>query len=416
MNTDRGTRDFIMLFTKNNNGLQDGKDAFAMILYDQSAEKPTNQPFNASFEDINLVAGIVFGTLTFEEPSDVGMIQQYALYFAEDATGTGRVYIASTTVESPQISVPFTSRGSLDWILLYSKNANGDQDFPWTGPFYDDTGAPPTSSVSDVQFTDDDTVGGTLTGFASWSEPADIAEIEVYAVYLAEDASGAQQQLVGTYPRNCDSGQCSFFLNAVARGRRDFILVYAQNSYGLGPMPAAASFQFYDASSDVPPSYSQVQNLEFTDVDNDIDEIGGDVTWTVASDLATYRSYVLEIGRDAEGADKTFIKSLMNPQAVKLTIDDSTLRVSSDFVLVYCANDIGNQLVPASGHLYDASNLIPVVTVSDVVLTDVDSELYELSGDVSWTPPDDAGTVLHYAMYLAEDVDGLNKAKVGDDV
>eukprot|EP00434_Breviolum_minutum_P013777 symbB.v1.2.012153.t1/scaffold793.1/size162056/2 len=63
--------------------------------------------------------------------------------------------------------------------------------------------------------------------------------------------------------------------------------------------------------------------------------------------------------------------------------------------------------------IYTESSL---ATVSDVNLLDLDLDLEELGGDVSWTPPVDASRVQLYRAFLALDSVGLQRSQIGEDI
>eukprot|EP00972_Heterocapsa_arctica_P085222 12557801-Heterocapsa_arctica.AAC.1 len=86
----------------------------------------------------------------------------------------------------------------------------------------------------------------------------------------------------------------------------------------------------------------------------------------------------------------------------------NTAKSSHSHVLVFTASSLGEQTTPASVTIVDAS-----ASASIAALSDLDLDTGDLGGAATWAAPADVSLVANYAVYLAEDAIGTNKAHLG---
>ncbi|CAE7176738.1 unnamed protein product, partial [Symbiodinium necroappetens] len=83
---------------------------------------------SVSFSDEDSVATYVKGEVTWtrQDNLDYGFVEAFAVYLADDASGSNELFVASTTSSHSQLTVPAgTLAGGRSFVLVYCENALG---------------------------------------------------------------------------------------------------------------------------------------------------------------------------------------------------------------------------------------------------------------------------------------------------
>ncbi|CAE8590871.1 unnamed protein product, partial [Polarella glacialis] len=384
--TFRGSRDHVLVYTENANGLQ--TIPAAMTLYDESSSVALADVSDIRFQDEDPRPGWLRGQVTFEEQDDVAPVSGYLLYLALEAGGAVRSLLGSVAAGSAAFDIPLdTRRGSFDWILVFSQNSNGLQSTAVSARLLDNGNRTPGVHVTDLLFEDEDNLNGSISGNMTWAEPDDLGEVAEYAVYLAEDPSGAVKTLVAK------TADPSLDLLGVQRDSNDWLLVYPSNAFGLATTPLAA--RLFDLSPHVPAA--STSSPSFQDLDSRGGFLEGRITWVEPADTSTLTHYAVFLSTASQGADKVQLGDDVPVGTNTLDVAAGTLRLDWTKVLVFTKNNFGLQRAqPASFDLYDDPGLPPTAPVSQIVFEDRDDDAGEVGGTISWLPPTGADALTSF--------------------
>ena len=191
-----------------------------------------------------------------------------------------------------------------------------------------------------------------------------------------------------------------------------YLTVGAEDSSGhheMTPVYVAIVDKF---SSDLTPTVS-VSDLTFEDTDPHAWTIGGEVTWTPPADLSGVSQYTTFVATDAFGANKVFAAADVLAGVNSARIPAGTKLLANKFlyshILVYTRSGGGLQSEPVAIKITDRTSKPPASTVASVTFVDMDTDLGEVGGNVTWTPEEDVLDVTGYAVYLATSAGGSNR-------
>lgn len=154
-----------------------------------------------TFSDTDSTGGSIAGTITWEQPLSLTDLT-YAIYMAYDNSGSygkkladGIAGSSTSYTISPAITRE-TSDGSYpaNWIIIYPELQGTMQGISVAASLelYDDSGAiPPAPAFNSVDFSDEDSRGGYISGTIRWdfSGNADLAYTTHYVVTIADRKS-----------------------------------------------------------------------------------------------------------------------------------------------------------------------------------------------------------------------------------
>lgn len=257
--------------------------------------------------------------------------------------------------------------------------------------------APPTVSVSQLQFTDEDLDTYELGGPVTWTVPADTSQVTHYDVVLARDSTGTGESQVGLGV-SVSATQVTLPENT-ALVAYTHVLVFTANADGRQATPSAWPLSDYAAS---------VSNVAFTDYDLDNREIGGPVTWNQPSDVSGVVNYVTYVATSNAGTTRSQLGIVVVGTNVFNIPLESSLG-SWTKILVYTRSSLFEQTTPAFRSIADSTAVFTSLGFSDL---DLDGG--ELGGYATWSVSGSMSLVAHYAVYLAESSTALNRRQQGD--
>jgi hypothetical protein len=402
------SRDWILIYTENPNGLQ-LEPAFVRLL-DNTSMAPESQVTNLRFEDTDKRTGVIAGMIQWIEPPYLADITGYSVFMATDASGTERLTIRqSITVGTTQVFLPPTERRSRDWIVVYTENAYGMSSVPAAFHVFDDDGMPPNATVSSVLFWDVDTMEDSVNGIITWFEPEDSASVQYYAVYFVVE--GEEEEQIAQIPFG--TNQWPVPANTALNASRHYIKVVTGNVYGL-QLPEVLEMPLYDNIGTVPGSF--VTGVAATDMDDGLGQVSMTISWTPPT--AEYFAVAVLFATDPQGSDRFQVGQDVPMGTNSLIVPAGTQLLGRDFVLVVVYNQTSSAFlaIPKSLKLHDDSLSVPQVSVSGVSFTDEDPNIRKIQGAISWVPPANVATINAYVVYLATDASGSSKTQLGQAV
>eukprot|EP00435_Cladocopium_sp_Y103_P019251 s1118_g4.t1 len=362
------------------------------------------QVTNLNIDDLDLDLGELGGSVVWDVPAAESLVTHYNLYFGRlshsygtDSWGEWELWtptqdlLLGTSIWWNFINIAAeTAIGSSDYLLLYAASALQEQTWPATRYIPDDF-----FDVRELTFTDLDLDPAELGGVLDWKEHSYRYKVESYHVYLASDAAGTGRKRL-TNETGVASGTSEFDVPAdtsvtlTGGATATHFVVYQQTSLAEETTPAAL------AISDT--------GVLFTDLDLDVNELGGNVSWEQpALDTSLISHYLVYFSMDSAGADRdsaTYDECAVHyGRASDLGGYANNTEYLYDYILVYAKSSWAEQTTPS------------YIRIVDSDMPDLD--IVDLQGQLDWTPPENvSGEVITYAVYLAQSADGLNKELV----
>eukprot|EP00913_Durusdinium_trenchii_P017139 g16119.t1 len=346
-------------------------------------------------------------------------------------------------LESAQVTEYYIYLGdSYGYVLVYASSSLAEQTTPAAHIIYD-----ANASVSNVNFVGKDLdleEPTDLGGYVSWVEPAsDLDRVMAYSVYLSLDDIGTgrskveQDVLVGS----------NELLVPPETPRQSFtrFVVYTRSTLVEQSTPTA--HLLFDTTA-------MPQNLDFLDIDVDRGEMGGNLTWMAPTDPTHVTEYVLYLGENAHGLDRSILGNV-SWDTFEFFVPLNTLILNFTHLLVYSKSDLAEMTTPAALLIRDSiaewppgdlavafpgdtditgmtwigvwitafgvEQQTPSVTqvvdtissVGFVKFADEDLDALQLAGTISWGPPAEITYNQDYVIYFAQSETGTARSLVG---
>ncbi|CAL1130807.1 unnamed protein product [Cladocopium goreaui] len=137
---------------------------------------------------------------------------------------------------------------------------------------------------------------------------------------------------------------------------------------------------------------ASVSQIQFLDLDLDLDQYGGTISWSEPSDLAAVQIYRLyfnnSAGRLAIGSASPGSSSFALP---------AEMGYEGGEILIYTASSLVEQSTPTTAELSDT-----LAVIGNATFPDFDLDATDLGGTLQWEPPNrDVSKVSHYMIYMA---------------
>ncbi|CAE6912079.1 unnamed protein product [Symbiodinium natans] len=343
---------------------------------------------NVSFTDLDLDAGELGGTVSFLPPASAERVVSYVAYLS---TGFGDSMSDRTCEEAVGI-LPDTALANFTHVLIYTKSRLAEQSTPVAISLQDNN-----ASASTVLFADLDLDLGDIGGPLLWRAPADTSLVTHYEVYLTNDTMAQWREHYATLP----VGTTNLQIRAEKRLMTEstylsHFLVYTRSE--LVEQSTPSMHQIVD-------EFASVSNISFTDLDLDLDEIGGLVSWDAAAKTDLVEGYNLYVADSPDGSFRSQVEDGVNVTTLEILYD--TPRQNFSHLVVYTRSALVEQTTPVSAALLDSS-----ATVSNVTFTDYDLDATDIAGPLEWAPPSDISEVATYVVYLARSAPVFGGARV----
>ncbi|CAE7216619.1 unnamed protein product, partial [Symbiodinium sp. CCMP2456] len=327
------------------------------------------------------------GDILWLAPTDVRRVLGYRVYLSTGLrAGQPRSLIGSEiAVGATQNFLPAES-AMQTWthVAVFTRSQLVEQTTP-AGASISDT----SSSVSAMDFPDDDLDQFEIGGLLSWKNPSDFSEVIDYEVYLAEDSNGTNRSYLG----NVSVGTNSFDVPAET-GLQSFshLVVYTRSPLVEQSTPEALR---------IIETVASVSAISFVDLDLDTDELGGRLLWQEPASTERVEFYVVYLALDSVGTGGevpvgTQRTTLPTVNITALDILYDTPRQNFSHLVIYTRSSLAEQTTPVAAALSDT-----FATVSNVTFADYDLDATDIGGPLTWDPPGDVSEVVTYIVYLA---------------
>ncbi|CAE7217945.1 unnamed protein product, partial [Symbiodinium microadriaticum] len=150
-------------------------------------------------------------------------------------------------------------------------------------------------------------------------------------------------------------------------------------------------------------TFVQAQQVSFTDLDLDVNQFGGNLTWQQPSlDTGLITHYMVYFGLDAAGLDNRYLFTYVPQPFSEIAIpaetslyhpsyfgaDNTSMLFAAclqrlNYLLVYARSTLAEQTTPAYVGIIDSD-----MPVKDVFWVGEDLDINDLQGTLQWTPPE----------------------------
>ncbi|CAE7213789.1 unnamed protein product, partial [Symbiodinium pilosum] len=358
------------------------------------------------------------GNVTWQEPAVSDRVQDYLLYFAEDAIGTNRSPVGSIVPvgTSRELLAPEISQlPAFTHLVIYTRSYLVEQTTPGYFALSDTI-----SIVSSIVFEDLDLDFNDLGSNITWTEPIVNQQVTEYYVYLADGSEPAKT--LGDNGNMPWTGRSQLGVVSVGtdmlfvppetpRNGYSHVVIYASSDLvePLGPTAGQAR-QTTPQYLVVHDANASVSNVDFVGKDLDLEDLGGVVSWNApGSDYDRVLSYVVYLSLDDIGTNRSQIEQDVPYGTNMLLTPPETPRNAYTRFVVYTKSTLVEQTTPTAHSLFDTSAL-----ARNLDFLDIDVDRGELAGNLTWDPPSDELHVVRYNVYLSENAYGLGRHYLGN--
>jgi len=268
------------------------------------------------------------------------------------------------------------------------------------------------SSVSSLEFYDQDLDSGQVGGTIRWTPPTDIWRVLNYNIYYATSTTGSGRSQHGFLPPGSlfGPGQTAVGTNSIfvtpnhPDGNFTRIVVYTQSRLAEESTPVQIKLIDY---------FSPVSFMTFLDGDLDSLEVGGVIYWEPPVVPPTLERYQIYFATDTLGLTRSSVGAAV-VGGNSISLPANTPYHSHTHLLVYSQSAIHEMTTPSFAFLSDVAE-----SVSQIVFVDYDLDANEMFGTISWLPPGSPGTpegVVAYSLYFALSPIGEGRVEFGEDV
>jgi len=393
MNTAKSTFTHVVVYSRSS--LVEQSTPVGLLIQDASGGIS-----NLAFPDEDLDPLELGGTVTWSPPVDTSQVAHYAVYLAENSAGDGRESIGNASLHTNSISLPSeTGKESNTHIVVYASSSTAEQTTPQSLSIVDTS-----ASVGSVVLIDYDLDDSQLGGTVTWSAPGDASQVSLYRVFFATSSSGASRSKLGEDVEvGTNFAVCP--MDTHDNGN-SYIVIYARSA--LAEQSTPTPFPIDDSAG-------SVSAISLTDLDLDISDLGGTVTWNAPADTALITYYTAYLATAFTGNDRSLIGSdpmgvLEGTTSIDITAD--TEMGLYTHLVVYARSELAEQTTPEGLTIVDIAR-----SVSGIAFTDLDLDPSDLGGALTWAPPVDVSFIIQYAIYLATgSTAGVERSQLSSDL
>ncbi|CAJ1423652.1 unnamed protein product [Effrenium voratum] len=243
---------YLLVLTGNEHGYMSSGASTALV----DRAYPVNLPSQIQFDDADMDAGQIGGSLTVMRASDETDVTSYTAYYGSSAASDssaqvaliGEILVASLPSGStsavftiPMNTAPPGAVGVFNgasYFLGFSKNSLGESLSGISASLVDKTNFFPTVAVSSVAFVDADLSSGLVGGSVTWLAPADTAGLTQYTVVFALDAAGTGRHPICSVAIGTHSCVVPLSTSLSAGGGSfAYVIVFTNNGFGEAGEP-----------------------------------------------------------------------------------------------------------------------------------------------------------------------------------
>jgi len=345
------------------------------------------------YDGLDLDAEELGGNISWLPPNLTERVHVYRVYLAESIDGLSRWWIPpEVEVGSNRLLLPAdTLRGNFSHILVYTKSELAEQTTPASLAFVDTA-----EKAANVSFVDEDLDHGHIGGKLQWDPPEDLGPITDYWIYLSADMMGNNRSYLGS----TTVGVNELLVPAdtpLLTGMDSYLLVFARSLLQEQTTPVG-TLVFDRVAS--------VSQVAFEDHDLDLEEIGGNVTWSEPVDLEQLEAYRLYLS----GFGSSSLITEVSKGTTEALLETETALGDYTELQIYTKSQLAEQTTPVSFSLSDTSFYVIQET-----FTDLDLDTTDLGGPFSWVEAKDDAQVTFYNIYLGFDcTENITLVNVGN--
>ncbi|CAE6912196.1 unnamed protein product [Symbiodinium natans] len=337
---------------------------------------------NIRFVDQDLDVIDLGGEIHWDAPSAMRRVSEFLVELATDElVPTDRSQIGlNVPAGTNQILAPAdTEPLHYTRFVVYTKSTLAEQTTPVGYHFVDKS-----SPVLNISFFDFDLDETDLYGDLLWEAPLDEDEVLQYLVYMAENSTGKERSLVGIANKGVHN--MSIVPETPLLNYTHF-LIYTASPLSEQTTPAA--HLIFDA-------VASVSDIGFEDRDLDVQEVGGNVTWTAPAVEDRVELYRIYVANSPTGDARFQVASEVAGTIASKVATETPIPAMSN-LLIYTQSALMEQTTPAYHAITDN-----FASVSNITFPEFDLDAGDLGGELSWDPPEDESLVTAYNIYFGK--------------
>lgn len=370
---------------------EEGPASAPQLVISDELPVPKSSPSNAAFTDTDAVGSQLGGRFAWTKAADESEITAYSVYFlTEGGTKLSKLGEASAGTAAYDVPAHTVIPAGAVQIGVYASNLYGDSKTGAVVPI-NDLGGIPLFAPSQLQFTDEDSVGGSIGGTVSWVPAAFEGGITQYALYFL-DTAGAKLGLIGETAADVSSYLISPG-TALPVGASK-LGVYSKNAAGEMTQGAIAAFSDNRTGS-VPKAAA------FIDMDSTSFRIGGNVTWTLPASEGDITGYALYY-KDVKMKKLSKLGEVSAGTSVYAIPVNTPIPSGALYISVIAINDSGETAEASDVLIRDRHPVVfkPQFAPMHAVFTDTDADVAQIAGRITWTLAMNEEAVSHYEVYF----------------
>ncbi|WP_113672757.1 Ig-like domain-containing protein [Vallitalea guaymasensis] len=154
----------------------------------------------------------------------------------------------------------------------------------------------------------------------------------------------------------------------------------------------------------------------FTDIDNNGEQISGNVTWTAAADETKITHYgVFYVGTDGSKGSQIGADIAKGTTYIVNISADTAIPSNTNRIAVYSKNANGYSATGKEITIVDVDTDLPTQLAATASFTDGDNNGGQISGNVTWTAAADETKITHYGVFYVG-TDGSKGSQIGADI
>ncbi|CAJ1389091.1 unnamed protein product [Effrenium voratum] len=356
---------------------------------------------NATLVDEDLDLEEIGGRISWLPPPDASRVWLYRAFLAEDELGAGRSQ--GQDVMAPSLEANLSAELPLEdftHLVVYTASRLVEQTTPTASELSDTVRVVPRISFDDYDL-DLTEVGGTV----QWEAPSPDSFVVSYRIVLAlrNDSLGNESILALLENETRSSGRWQALATLATQGAEAPSLALKEL-----PLQGATHLLVFAASSlaeqqtpralEIIDTEARASGLFFSDLDLDLEELAGEITWLEPLDMDFVEQYVVYLASSASGLDRWLLGS---GAATNLLVPPETSSGGRSFVLVYTQSVLAEQTTPAALAISDL-----IAMASNLSFDDYDLDATDLGGNLTWALAEDEAFVTHYVVYFGQSCNG----------
>ena len=361
---------------------------------------PVNAAMSIAFQDTNLVANRLDGTVNITRAANESDVTHYVLYWGQSpnakSVSTPITSLAKTGSNLSFTFPPETMRAaSSSHLLVYTQNADGEM-FTGASTILVDKGLPENAAAA-IAFTDNDLDGGRLDGNVIVTKALIDRDISSYVLYWGSSESTKLSSR--PFSRLLKGGSLvTTIFRAVKPTGATHILVFTANEFG--EMATGRGVAIIDKGVPV----NSAVALSYTDTELIAGRLGGTIFISKALNESDLTKYSLYWGKSPTSKLATTPFATLNKTGANLShvlLANTVKPTGATHILAFTGNNDGEMSSAVSTLIVDRG--APVDPPVSVSFSDTDLSADRLFGTISIGKSPNESNLTHYVLYWGSD-------------